>query len=468
MGAPSAAAEPPSSLWWDTLDTAPTPRPALSGDRSVDVAIVGGGFTGLWTARELLMRDPTLSVLVIEAVTCGFGASGRNGGWASALFAKGDDAIAARHGREAALAMRAAMRDSVDAIGHAVAADGIACDYVKGGTVTVARGAVQLERAQADVLHARSFGDDDLILLGPDDVADLIHVDGASGGTFTPHCATIHPAKLARGLATAVERLGGAIVEGTAATTIVPRAGNRRPQVHTTHGVVDASVVVRATEAWTSTFAASRRSIAPIYSLMVATEPLSDATWASIGLAGRPTFADFRHLIIYGQRTADGRLAFGGRGAPYHFRSRIDPSFDRNETVDEHLRATLVELFPALHGTTFTHHWGGPLGAARDWWSSVSYDRASGLAAAGGYVGDGVTTSNLAGRTLADLICGIDSPLCHLPWVGHRSPKWEPEPLRYLGINAGLLAAQLGDRTERTRGRPSRVAATMQRYLDAT
>jgi glycine/D-amino acid oxidase-like deaminating enzyme len=468
MGTPAADAAPPRSLWWDTLDAVPEQRPALDGDRSVDVAIVGGGFTGLWTARELLVRDPSLSVLVIEAAVCGFGASGRNGGWASALFAKSDEAIAATHGRDAALAMRAAMRESIDAIGAAAVHDGIACDFVKGGTVTVARGAVQLERAKAEVAHARSFGDLDLTLLGPDDVADLLHMGGASGGTFTPHCASIHPAKLVRGLAASVERLGGVIVEGTAASTILPRRGVRGPEVHTSRGVVSADVVVRATEAWTSTFAATRRTVAPLYSLMVATEPLSATTWASIGLDGRPTFADFRHLIIYGQRTADGRLAFGGRGAPYHFGSRIRPTFDQNESVASHLRATLLELFPALEETTFTHHWGGPLGVARDWWSSVSYDRSSGLAAAGGYVGDGVTTSNLAGRTLADLICGLDTPICHLPWVDHRSPKWEPEPLRYLGINAGLLAAELGDRTERSQGRASKVATTMQRYLDAT
>ena len=129
------------------------------------------------------------------------------------------------------------------------------------------------------------------------------------------------------------------------------------------------------------------------------------------------------------------------------------------------LRQTLVELFPALRSSRFTHAWGGPLGIPRDWHSSVGLDRARGIAWAGGYVGDGVATTNLAGRTLADLITGADTELTALPWVNHRSPDWEPEPLRWLGVNAGLLAMKLADRTEGRKGRPSRVATQMERLL---
>jgi glycine/D-amino acid oxidase-like deaminating enzyme len=218
---------------------------------------------------------------------------------------------------------------------------------------------------------------------------------------------------------------------------------------------VRATTVVRATEGYTRTLRGQERAIVPVYSLMIATEPLSEEFWAGAGLADRQTFADFRHLVIYGQRTADGRLAFGGRGAPYHFGSAIRPEYDRDAGVHEALRRTLVDLFPALAGVEITHRWGGPLGIARDWFTSVGLDRATGLAWAGGYVGDGVSTTNLAGRTLCDLILERDSGLTALPWVGHRSRQWEPEPLRYLGINAGLRLAESADRAEQRSGRPT-------------
>jgi glycine/D-amino acid oxidase-like deaminating enzyme len=158
-------------------------------------------------------------------------------------------------------------------------------------------------------------------------------------------------------------------------------------------------------------------------------------------------------------------MAFGGRGAPYHLGSAIRPEFDRDPRVHEALRRTLVELFPALADARITHGWGGPLGIARDWFSSVGIDRATGVAWAGGYVGDGVSTTNLAGRTLSDLILRQDTELTGLPWVGHRSKRWEPEPLRYLGINAGLRLAGIADRAENRAGRATWHARALERLV---
>ena len=264
---------------------------------------------------------------------------------------------------------------------------------------------------------------------------------GVLGATFTPHCARIQPARLARGLAAAVERRGATIAERTRALRIEP-AGvgpgtSSAPRVVTDRGVVTARHVVRTTEAWTATLPGSRRDVVPVYSLMVATEPLPATFWARAGLSGGTTFSDHRNLVVYGQRTADDRLVFGGRGAPYHFGSRIDPAFDRDGSVFTGLRTAVTDLFPDLAGHAFTHTWGGPLGIARDWRASVGLDAGTGIAWAGGYVGDGVGTTNLAGRTLADLLLGRDTELTRLCWVGHRSPRWEPEPLRWLGVNAG-------------------------------
>ncbi|MBN9618279.1 MAG: FAD-dependent oxidoreductase, partial [Actinobacteria bacterium] len=272
------------------------------------------------------------------------------------------------------------------------------------------------------------------------------------GGVYTPHCAAIQPAKLVRSLAELVTARGATIFERTPATGIAPHA------VSTPHGTVRAQYVVRATEGYTSQLPGVRRALAPVYSLIIATEPLPDSTWDEIGLRERETFTDLRHLIVYGQRSADGRLVFGGRGAPYHFGSRIDPAYDRVPSVFAALQETVVDLFPVLRDTQVTHRWGGPLGIARDWHASVGLDLDTGLAWAGGYVGDGVSTTNLAGRTLADLILGRDTALTVLPWVGHRSRSWEPEPLRWLGANAGLQAMTWADQAEQRHGRPSRLA----------
>jgi glycine/D-amino acid oxidase-like deaminating enzyme len=220
---------------------------------------------------------------------------------------------------------------------------------------------------------------------------------------------------------------------------------------------------VLATEGYTARLPGRERDLVPLYSLMVATEPLGDDMAAQVGARDGLTFTDGRHLLVYGQVTADGRLAFGGRGAPYHFASQIRPGYDRVPRVHAALGAALAELFPALGEVAVTHRWGGPLGVHRDWYPSVRFDRSSGIAFAGGYVGDGVATTNLAGRTLADLVLGEESDITSLCWVGHRSPRWEPEPLRYAGINAGLLAMSAADRAEARTGRPSRLAGRLER-----
>jgi glycine/D-amino acid oxidase-like deaminating enzyme len=447
------------SLWHEQVVAAGdplTPRPSSAGDTQADVCIVGAGYTGLWTAYHLLLAAPGTDVLVVEREVAGFGASGRNGGWCSALFPVSGPALARRYGPAAAGAMRAAMRDTVDDVGAAVSAEGIDCDWVKGGTVALARTRAQLTRARASVAEAAPFGDR-VELLGAAEASALVGAADVLGATVTPDCARVQPAALARGLARVVEARGGRISEGTGARQVEPG------RVLTDRGVVRAGAVVRATEAWSATLAP--RSVVPVYSLIVATRPLPESFWAVAGLAGGQTFTDHRHLIVYGRRTADDRLVFGGRGAPYHWRSAIRPGFDRDERVFDGLRRAALELFPALRPDDFSHAWGGPLGIPRDWHAGVGLDPATRVGWAGGYVGDGVATSYLAGRTLAALLLGRDDPVTTLPWVGHRSPRWEPEPLRWTLVNAGLRVMTLADREERLTGRPSRLAALVGRAL---
>ncbi|MBO0844149.1 MAG: FAD-dependent oxidoreductase [Nocardioides sp.] len=442
------------SLWHATAPGDWTPRPPLPGDRDTDVAVVGAGFTGLWTALYLVRADPSLRVTVLEAETAGFGASGRNGGWCSALFPSSLESLAKRSSRSAALAQHEAMRGTVDEVLAAAAEEGIDAHAAKGGTISLARSEPQMARARADIEQARSWGlgEDDVRLLDAAEASAVLAATSVHGATYTPDCAAIHPARLVRGLADAVVRRGVTLHEQTPAIAIEPGG------VVTRHGVLRAECVIRATEGYTRTLEGERRRMIPVYSLIIATEPLPTEVWGQIGLRRRETFTDHRLLIIYGQRTADDRLVFGGRGAPYHFGSRIRPGFDRNDRVFDDLHAALVDLFPAIRDARITHRWGGALGIARDWTASVGLDRGTGLGWAGGYVGDGVGTTNLAGRTLADLVLQRDTDLTRLPWVGHRSRAWEPEPFRWLGINAGLRAMTWADQEEARTGRESRLA----------
>jgi len=449
------------SLWHDTARDDFAPRPALPGDVQADVAIVGAGYTGLWTAYYLNLLDRALRIVIVEREIAGFGASGRNGGWCSALFPPASSAIARRHGLQAAVAVRRAMHESVVEVGRVTDAEGIDVHYARGGTVSLARNEAQLARARELVEEERRLTGpvEELRLLSKEEAEGIARATRVRGATYTPHCAVVHPLRLVRELASCVEARGVSVFERTAASRL------RQGAVVTERGTVRADVVVRATEGYTASLRRQRRRLVPLYSLMIATEPLPAEAWDQIGLRRRETFADLRHMRIYGQRTADDRHAFGGRGAPYHFASRTRPEFDRDERVHSLLREILVDLFPVVREHSVTHRWGGALGVARDWHASVGFDRARGFAWAGGYVGDGVATANLAGRTLAQLITGEQSELTRLPWVDHRSRAWEPEPLRWLGVNGGRLLLTQADRAEARSGRPARSAKAFARFI---
>lgn len=452
-----------TSLWEDTLPadlSGPLGDP-LEQDVHADVAIIGAGYTGLWTAYYLMQADPSLSVVVVEAEYAGFGASGRNGGWASALFPASLPTIARRYGREHAIAQQHAMHDTVDEILRVSRTENWDIQAAKGGTVVAARTPVQARRAEEEIATWRAFGfgEQDYRLLDSDDARERIGATDVLAATYTPHCAAIHPRRLVRSLARTVISRGVQLHERSPVVALEPGV------IRTTKASVHAPVIVRATEGYTATLPGHKRTLAPVYSLMIATEPLDDEVWSSIGLAQRETFADHRHLIIYGQRTADGRLAFGGRGAPYHFGSQITAENDRDPQVFAELWRTLVDLFPAVRDASVTHAWGGPLGIPRDWFASCGIDRRTGLAWSGGYVGDGVGTSHLGGRTLADLITERSTDRTSLPWVQHSSPRWEPEPLRWVGVNAGLRTMTGADDEEARTGRESRRARWMSRLL---
>jgi glycine/D-amino acid oxidase-like deaminating enzyme len=435
------------------------PRPALRGRHAVDVAIVGGGFTGLWTAWYLSRRDPDLRIAVCEAEIAGFGASGRNGAWCSAGIGLSASGLAARYDRGTARAVVAAMRDTVDEVGRVCEMTGIDAAYRKGGMLRVARGAHEVAALDAAAATYRSLGlADDFRHLTADQLRERIRIAGAHGALFDPHCAAVHPGRLVRGLAETVEHGGVDVFERTPVTRIDPigdgGGGGGHATVHTRHGRLDAGVVVAATEAWTARLPGLRRAVLPVYSLIVLTEPLDESRWEQIGWQGHECLSSHRLTVDYLSRTPDGRILFGGRGAPYHFGSRVAARFDRHRATHRLLRSMLTSWFPALRGVRISHEWGGPLGMPRDWLPNFTYDPAAGLAGAWGYTGQGVAASNLAGRTLTDLITGQPSPLTALPMAGHRSRPWEPEPLRWLGARYIQRALGRIDRRAERTGRP--------------
>lgn len=433
------------SFWWQQIGQ-PEQRPALPGSMQADVCIVGGGFTGLWTAYYLKKAQPDARVVVLEQRFAGFGASGRNGGWCVNSITGDREQYLASHGRETVIAFQQAMNDTVDEVVRVAAHEGIEADIAKGGEFNVAYTPAQAARMKAFYDSEASWPVTDIELLSAAQAAERIKVDNALGATWQPHCARVHPAKLARGLAEVVESLGVVIYEGTKVTEITSGAA------HTEFGTVQAPAIVRATEGFTADLRGEHRTWLPMNSSMIVTEPLSAQMWEQIGWNGNEVLGDYAHVYMYAQRTADDRIAFGGRGVPYRYGSKVDTEGVTQQRTIENLAALLGKFFPAAAEASIDHAWAGVLGVPRDWAATVGFDHHRGLGWAGGYVGTGVATTNLSGRTLADLILRRDTELTRLPWVGRQVRKWEPEPLRWLGVQTIYAAYRAADRQEQNGG----------------
>jgi len=429
------------SFWWQQLGV-PEPRPALPGSIEADVAIVGGGFTGLWTAYYLKKAQPDARVVVLEQRFAGFGASGRNGGWCVNSITGTREQYLDSHGRDAVVGFQQAMNDTVDEVIAVAAAEGIDADIIKGGEFNVARTPSQVARMRAFYETEAAWPVTDIELLDASEAKARINIDGALGATWQPHCAKVNPAKLARGLALAAERAGVVIYENTLVTEISSGL------VRTDRGDVRAPAIVRATEGFTANLRGEHRTWLPMNSSMIVTEPLPNSVWEQLGWTSGQVLGDYANVYMYAQRTSDGRIAFGGRGVPYRYGSRVDTDGVTQQRTIEALTDLLRSFFPAASGVGIDHAWAGVLGVPRDWAATIGFDHGTGMGWAGGYVGTGVATTNLAGRTLTDLILRRDTELVRLPWVGRKVRKWEPEPLRWLGVQAMYAAYRMADRQE--------------------
>ncbi|AJO78823.1 FAD-binding oxidoreductase [Pseudomonas sp. MRSN 12121] len=424
------------SLWMDQLDEPLLARPALEQDLAVDVAIIGAGYTGLWTAYYLKRLAPQLDIAIIEAQTAGFGASGRNGGWLMGNLL-GEDRLLAGLGVEQRRASFDLLHGIPDEVAKVLEREAIDCDYRKGGVLyCAARYPEQAvhQRRYLERLYRQGLDERDYRWLNPEQLARQIRVANAYGGIYAPHCATIQPAKLVRGLARAVERLGVPIYEDS------PVTHWQSGSLQTARARVRCQWLVPAVEGYSVTLPPLGRYQLPVQSLLVATEPLSAETWDAIGLSQGQAFSESSRQVTYGQRTADNRLVFGARGG-YQFAGKLRHDFELSRDELELRRYLFGELFPSLKNVRISHSWGGNLGMSRHFKPHMLCDRRRGIALSGGYGGEGVGASNLGGRTLAELILGRDSELTRQPWVIPEGGldalrAWEPEPCRWLGYNA--------------------------------
>ena len=454
-----------ASFWLAQSPAAPIPTPLPSAKQ--DLVIVGGGMTGLWSAYCARQAHPDWAITVIEAKTVGYGASGRNGRWLSTLmpgnrarFAEAVDRAviddpdgpvgsARRTGVESVRAFQSALFDSIDEVLDVLETEGIDAEAVRGGHIDVAQSAAGMARLHDLVEGNRRFGygPEDMQVLDAAETRARINVDNAQGSVFVPGTARIDPALLTEGLARVLRERGVTICEGTRARHIGTGL------VSTERGPVSGETIFVCLEGYSDTVAGDLpglegRQVIPVFSSMIATEPLPAEAWEQIGWEGRECLGDAAHTFIYAQRTADDRIALGGRGAPYAFGSGLPGDGRVPAEVVDLLRTRLSSLFPTLD-VEVAHAWRGALGVTRDWCAGIFFDPAQRIGVARGYAGHGVTATHLAAKTLLDRAAGTPTPLTALPWNDHVSGQWEPEPIRWLGIRSMYKIFNLADEWER-------------------
>ena len=420
-------------------------RKSVNATNSFDITIIGGGFSGLWSAYHLKQLQPSLKIAIFEQNYVGFGASGRNGGWASAEYPTSNARIIKEHGIQTYNNLRKSLIESIDEIGQIAKSNNWQIEFAKGGALVFATNKAQLSRISSNL-------DDEHKFLNQSQASELLNVAKIKGGVYTPHCAALNPFNLTQSLAKYLEGIGVEIFEDSKVDEISDK------EVLVNGYKIKCHISIRATEAFTARKWMANQQI-PIYSLMVATEPIPEAILTQIRNSQRATFQEACNLITYAQITGDNRLAIGGRGVRYKLFSRLSERSEIDNRMHTALEKRAVRWFPQLQSVKFEYRWGGPVALTRRWQSYLNYNAASGQAAIGGYVGDGVTLSYLVAKTLAQII--NHQKTLDLPFVNQKIGRWEPEPIRYLAVNAGFKATVAADFEERITGRPSIIGAVV-------
>jgi glycine/D-amino acid oxidase-like deaminating enzyme len=426
----------PVPLWLDT-PARPAPRPALAGDADTGLVVVGGGFTGLWTALRAKERDPGRSVLLLEADRLAEHATGRNGGFCEAGLTHGEANGRRRWPGEYDVLDRLG-GENLDAIAATVQRHGIDCGFRRSGMLAVAtreHEVPELAPGEPGFLDARA-------------VRALVDSPTYLAGRLEPGtCALVDPARLAWGLAAAAETLGVRIAEGTRVTGASVRGG--RVVVRTPSGTVRADRVVLATNAFRPLVRRLRWHTVPVYDYVLATEPRSREQLAAIGWTGRQGIADSGNQFHYYRLTEDDRIVFGGYDAVYHFGRRIDPALDDRRATHALLAQHFHETFPQLAGVRFTHRWGGVIDTSTRFCAFFGTALRGRLAYAMGFTGLGVGASRFAADVALDLVDGLRTERTELEMVRRRPVPFPPEPLAFAGIQLTRWSLARADRTGR-------------------
>ncbi|WP_245978876.1 NAD(P)/FAD-dependent oxidoreductase [Streptomyces diacarni] len=437
-------------------DDASTTPPALPTGNQ-DLVIIGGGLTGLWAAYYASLEHPDWAITVLEAEEVGYGASGRNGGWLSTLI-PGNRAVYAKSvtaargsGLEAVRAFQQAMFTAIDETLAVLDAEGIDAHQAQGGNLKVAQTPAGMERIRATYQGDLTYGysTDDVRLLSAAETRARVNVDNAVGGIFYERTTAVDPALLTRGLAAVVAARGVRICENARVSRIGAGCAV------TNRGAVRGTTILSCLEAYSGTIGGDApglgaRQVIPVNSSIIVTEQLPEETWARIGWEGRECLSDSAHTFVYAQRTADGRIAIGGRGSPYAFNSGTPGSGAVDERTVAQLRHKLGALFPGFD-MPIAHAWRGVIGVTRDWCAGIYFDPHQRIGVARGYAGHGVTATQLAARTLLDRAEGRTTSRTELPWNDHDSGLWEPEPVRWLGVHAMYRLFEAADGWEHSR-----------------
>lgn len=426
-----------SAVYW--LETSRSdPRPTMRGHHEADVVVVGGGYTGLWSAYHLLDADPSLRIVILEGETIGFGASGRNGGFAMTLLDMSLALLRRNHGDDAARAAHRAVAESVDEMGRTIEREGIDCEWRHGGLMVVATNRAQLERVELDLRTAEELGLDGFRRLDRTEARAEVDSPTYLGALREEHCGVLHPAKLARGLATVVEGRGATIFEQSPITDITESGARLR--VETSAGSVTADQVVLATNAWAAHQPWVGRQVVPLYTYIALTEPLTDDQWRSVGWESHCGVEDKRNYVHYYRRTVDGRILWGGSDGIVHYGGRISPRHDRSARTFARLRSTFRRTFPQLDQVRFTHHWGGPVAVTANFVPTFATLLDGRLHTGVGYNGHGVAPSHTGGKILRDKVLGQTSELTELCFVDRPVTPFPPEPLQWVGAELSRRA----------------------------
>ena len=418
--------------YWLSLDPY-EPGPSLEGDAQADVVIVGGGFGGLWTAYYLLKEDPGMTVAVIEASAVGYGASGRNGGFAMTLIHRSLADLAETVGPEQARALHAAAEESVGSIAAVCAEQGINADLQPTGLLTVSNNPLQDDLIRRDVETAQRLGIKGVSFLERAQAQALVHSETFRCAMREETCTLLNPARLVRGLKEAVIRAGGRIFEQTPLDRI--EETERGVVAKTPRGQITARRAVLAANAYSAHLPALRRYIMPFYSYILLSEPLTDEQWSRIGWSGREGMEDRRTFLHYFRPTIDGRLPWAGRDAPYHADGPA-PKYDQDERVFRRLEETFAWTFPQLHDVSFEYRWGGPIGVTGEFLPLVGWLKGRRIAYAFGYNGHGVAITNLTAKIVRDLMLERDTDYTRLAITGRKPVDLGPRVLLDPLVNA--------------------------------